>query len=215
MLKLHMAQMVAILLILNVFGHNTLISNKNLTQEPSKWYEGELVLKNGTIKKGLIKYISTGGALGGLQSFNKISFKESENSKKKKFKKELIDYFIVYKTENKPTKYTYIKIKKNKTVLARVKIEGKASLYFKVVNDFNQNNGMSPAPLRPLDYFCYVQKDNDDIASGMFMPNVLKSFKDEASEYFKSCKSVSDKIKEGKLGIDDREEIVSLYNNCF
>ncbi len=214
-----MIKFLSIFFLFFIFSTNSFsneIEVNNYSFESSNWYEGKLVLKNGEKLTGLIKYITIGAALGGLQSFNKIYFKKDSNSKKKKYKKNVIDYFMISKASGETTKYTYINIRKKKSVLTRVLIEGKASLYIKVTNELvSQNNGMSPAPIRPIDYFCYVQKEKDEIANGMFMPNVLKSFKKEAEDYFKTCKVLSQKIRNEELGLDDKEEIVNTYNDCF
>ena len=196
------------------FGKNGTFSNK--------WYNGNLILKNNDTLNGLIKFESTSKNLLGLNSIsgdNAVFFKKSENSKKQKFKKEQVKYFIIKNNSNKTLKYEYVNTDEKKLKLLQVLIEGKVNLYLKraeqdLVLDNSTPSEINQTIFKTQRNFYYVKKEKDKYVSNRFFTNAFKSFKKTAKEYLSDCTSVVNKINNDTYKWEDLYAMISEYNNC-
>ncbi|WP_370390455.1 hypothetical protein [uncultured Winogradskyella sp.] len=209
-----------ILLCLATTSYSQVTLGKNGTFS-NKWYSGTLVLKNKDTLTGVVKFENSSTTkdligLRGVGGNNKIFYKKTKEIKKKlKFKKELVDYFIIKNNNGKTVKFAYVKTSKKNLKLFQVLIEGKVSLYLKkgVQNMYLDNGNSTTIIQNDIDLY-YVKKENEPYASNRFFANVFKSFKKTAGKYFSDCDNVVRKIENDEFNSDDLYEIIEEYNNC-
>lgn len=150
-----------------------------------------------------------------LRSYNKIFYKTSKNSKKKKYKKEDIAFFVVKNNFDKNIKFTYVQKSKRKSKLMQVLVEGKVSLYAeRGVQEVYEMSNSNFKYYMDQDYY-YVKKGNEIFVDNRFFTNIFKSFRKTAKAYFFDCNLVVSKIENGEYKANDLEEIIKEYNSCF
>lgn len=191
------------------FGKNGTFTNK--------WYEGDLVLQSGDTLQGLIKYESAVKALAGLGSKrNRIFYKKTEAAKKKKYKYEEFNSFIVTKNDGEIEKYATVFTSKRHMQLLKVLAEGKVSVYeiMLQVNNYHPNSHTGHANV-PISYSyanMYIKREHEKIASKDFFKNIFRSFKKTAKRYFSDCPDLVNKIDNGDFKKKRLLEIVDYYN---
>lgn len=191
----------------------TFILMGSIHGQDNTWNEGELFLKNGESKKGLIKVGYHNKALTLSANDQTVFFKSDKKAKKEKFKQEKVDYFINSENEY----YTYIPVSKNKKQLFKRIIEGKASLYVRRFyagqsEHTNSLNGMTTTTFsRDLEY--YILKEGESKAN-LYLADKVLSIRKKALKYFSDCPSLVKDLKAKKYGRKYFREIVEEYNRC-
>ncbi|SIT11983.1 hypothetical protein SAMN05421766_11149 [Zobellia uliginosa] len=181
--------------------------------QDNTWNEGELFLKNGESKKGLIKVGYHNKALTLSANDQTVFFKSDKRAKKEKFKQEHVDYFINSGNEY----YTYIPVSKNKRQLFKRIIEGKASLYVRRYysgrsEHTNNLNGMKTTSFNhDIEY--YILKKGESKAN-LYLADKVLSVRKKALKYFSDCPSLIKELKAKKYGRKYFREIVEEYNKC-
>jgi len=163
--------------------------------------------------------------LGKIKSDGAIKFKLNEDSDSKIYEADLIDKIKI--NENGLTQtYKYLKEKNNFPLWLKVIVEGKVNLYKNDISGFNFGpmagsgfGGGFGAPMAmssgPVIYY-YVSHEGDaEVFKITSIGNISKNFKNAASEFFKDCPALVEKINTKTFRKDDIEEVVNFYNkNC-
>ena len=181
--------------------------------QANKWFRGELFLKNGESKNGLIKVGYHNKALTLSANDQTVFFKLDKKAKKEKFKQAKVDHFITRGNEY----YTYIPVSKNKRQLFKLIIDGKASLYFRkfyggTSTHTNSLNGMTTT-LSSYDEEYYILKEGESKAH-LYLADKVLSVRKKALKYFSDCPSLVKELKDKKYGRKYFREIVEEYNKC-
>lgn len=176
----------------------------------NNWHEGTLVLNNGKLKKGLIKFENAVSKMYGMKMIGKIRFRAEESAKKEKYKKKEIDFFTIKNNSGSIEKYSFERLSKRHYLLLRVLAEGKMNLYSEDV--YNSITGFSGGyPTTNL----YIKMEGDEFVEFSKFKKLFKSFKKNAIDYFADCPSIMSKINNEIYKYDDIIRIVNEYNNCF
>jgi len=177
-----------------------------------------LYFKDGTSLKGLAKFTIFG---------NEIKFRKEKGSERIIYDSQKIDKILIRKND-RDVMYQYKIIKnKNNPILLELIEAGKVTLYRDLKHRYSQGVPIADArgnwssnPSGGTYYTIsnyYVSKDNEDFvfhlgSKGSFFS---KNFKKAASNYFKDCSVLVDKIQNKKFRKRDIVEIVEFYNeNC-
>lgn len=175
-------------------------------------------------KKKCILYFNdntTIEGLGKIRSDGAIKFKLNDDSDSKIYAADLIDKIKI--NENGLTQtYRYKKEKGNFPLWLKVIVEGKVNLYKNDISGFyfgptgaagfGAPMAMSSGPV----IYYYVSHEGDtEVFKITSIGNFSKNFKKAASEFFKDCPVLVEKVNAKTFKKDDIEEVVHFYNkNC-
>jgi hypothetical protein len=163
--------------------------------------------------------------LGKIKIDNFIKFKLNEDAESTIYDPKSIDKITI--NENGLTEsYKYKKEKGAFHKWLKVIIEGKVNLYKNDISGFYFNNAASPSGFGTgmpmgmgmtshVTYF-YIDHEKDaEVFTITSFGNISKNFKKAASDFFKDCPALVEKINNKTLEKDDIEEVVNYYNeNC-
>lgn len=187
---------------------------------PNPYWHGEIKLKDGTIKKGLVQVPYNPGQ-------SRVAFKATESAKKEKFKKKNIDLVQVVSKSGKTLEF--------ETVAAVLTIKGNASIgknlllitnkndyakFYVTYGDYRINKDgelyMFYRYMRGTDFptICYYIKKRDyEKARLIHMTNLVRGFKKGANAYFNEDSELLKKINNKELRFKDIDEIIRIYLN--
>jgi hypothetical protein len=182
-------------------------------------------LNSNSQKKTTKLYLTNGDTIQGLAkitAFGKIKFRYNKKSKKKIYLPNQLIKFDLNEHDSKNT-YAYKYIQGNqrstKRKLMILITAGKIDLYritttttsAPMAGSFGGMGGMVMS--FTMDSY-YVSRDDSDMVTKLTSRGTLfeKNFKKAASEYFKDCKSLVNKIQNKTYKKRDIEEIVEYYN---
>lgn len=178
------------------------------SQEMS-WNQGELFLKNGETKKGLIRFGHHIKKTISLfeQPDQTVRFKKASKGKKEKFKQLEIDHFIIHGDDY----YTYVPVSRKRKSLFEVKAEGKVMLYHRYMNE-----GAGPSDAFSYNYIqeYHIKKEGEKVATLFISKRTMKSFRKMSRKYFSDCPSVMDLIENRTYRKRDVVLMVREYNKC-
>ena len=176
--------------------------------------KGTLVFKNGNTKEGLVK----------LSGSHEVKFRANKKEKAVKFDFESLEYAqIYYGKESHIYKNVLVSGKDSPVVLEEI-VKGSVSLY----NLFSQGYSVGFAPMgaggAPMptggNFYSinnlYVLKEGETNATHLGSNQLFtKNFKAAASEFFKDCPVLVDKIQNKEFKKKEIKAIVEFYNsNC-
>ncbi len=175
-----------------------------------------LYFRDGTSATGLARIIGANV---------KIKFRKNKNSKKIFYSYKKVDKILI-RENDEDVMYQFKIIQNKKTpLLLEILKEGKVTLYRNV--RWNSFGGAPTWNATGTMYFTkgytypisnyYVSRDNKDVVFHLGAKGSLftKNFKKAASEYFKDCKALVNKIQKKEFRKKDIIEIVGFYNtNC-
>lgn len=194
------------------------IHSQNINTNP--YWQGEIKLKDGTLKKGLVQVPNN-------PAQSRVAFKLTENSKKVKFKKKNIEAVKVVSKSGKIYEF--------EPVAVVITIKGNASLGKSLLLVYNQNDYVkfyfSSGVYRvnkndelytlyrfiqgqdfpTLNY--YLKKRDYDKARLLYMTSLARGLKKGANAYFKEDPELLQKINNKELRFKDIDEIIATYLN--
>lgn len=163
--------------------------------------------------------------LGKIRSDGAVKFRLNEDSDSKIYAADLIDKIKI--NENGLTQtYRYKKEKGNFALWLKVIVEGKVNLYKNDISGFNFGpaggagfGGGFGAPMSmssgPVIYYYVSHAGDTEVFKITSIGNISKNFKKAASEFFKDCPLLVEKVNAKTFKKDDIEEVVNFYNkNC-
>ena len=174
--------------------------------------KGTLVFKNGDTKEGLVK----------LSGSQEVKFRKNKKEKAVKFDFEKLDYAQIYfGKESHIYKNVLVSGKDSPMVLEEI-VKGRVSLY----NLFSQGYSVGFAPMgaggAPMptggNFYSinnlYVLKESETNATHLGSNQLFtKNFKAAASEFFKDCPTLVDKIQNKEFKKKEIKAIVEFYNS--
>ena len=172
-----------------------------------------LVLKDGKVLKGY----------GKLTNSNVIKFRATKKGKKQFYSfEEQVDTLKLF-TEQNPIIYVRMKVK-DKTellVLEVAKVGKNVFLYTSTSQGYSGATGIGTgglgSPVAVGNFYSisnsYVRKANEDEVYHLGSDRLFsKNFKKAASDYFKDCPALVEKIQAREFKKKDLEEIIDFYN---
>lgn len=152
-----------------------------------------------------------------LKTNGEVKFIKNKGDKKTLFyhsqisKVEIIDDEI--------TTYEYKYIDEYSSEWLELLIKGEVSLYTTSISSYHMNNSLNTGGMNGMTFgggtttYYYTCRQNEN---GVFRiaskGTISRSFKKTASEYFKDCPEIVEKIQSKDYKKDDIEEIVRIYN---
>lgn len=166
-----------------------------------------LFFKDGRELKGLAK----------ITASNKIKFRKEKGAEKQIFDGTSLSSVIIKELDGN-IEYAYKKVgDKRGFQLLKVVTKGKLNLYAKTASGYMAGppmaGGMTMGHYYSISNY-YVSKNTDINADFLTSTGILfgKSFKKSASEYFKDCSKLVEKIQNKEFKKRDIEKIVEFYN---
>ncbi|WBL21722.1 hypothetical protein [Zunongwangia sp. HRR-M8] len=189
----------------------------SLVAKSQSWQEGTIVLKNEKQLEGLVMLPVISKDYLTVNLNNKVKFKASKKSKKKKFTEDDIKRIEIIKEGSKST-YVYLPVSEKKSEVFEIVIAGgKVNLYARGVS-MTTSNGTgtgvaSGFSVGNYDEF-YVKRPQEEIASPLVTIRISKSFKNRAADYFSDCPSLVRKLNDKDLKEKDIQKVIEFYNTC-
>lgn len=182
------------------------------------WNDGEIHLKNGETKTGLVKIGMISKDLLAIGLGDKVvRFKPAKKGKKRKYREPEVDYVILNGTRgNTNGRYEYVLVSDNKKELFRVISTGKVILYHRFVSMTSGSggaNGMMSSSTYEVDEY-YALRESETIASPLITGRISKSFRKKAIAYFSDCPSLVAKLENKTYRKRDVEKAAKEYNRC-
>ncbi len=186
------------------------------------WSNGEVVLKNGTTLKGLVKLPVISKDLIAINGKEKVKFKTTKKAKTEKYDETQVKQIIIRNSDTETAYFEYVPLSKNKHGIFKVITRGKATLYGKAVSTSSSTPMHFGATGQPTHYMYsfndfdefYVLRDQEAIASPLITIRISRSFKNRAIEYFADCPSVVEKLEDKTYRKEDVMTLVEDYNAC-
>ena len=180
--------------------------------------EAKVTLKDGTIKKGLIKPMKTGSE----KTLDYLANKEAE--KEKIPTEQIEEYSIIDENGSaryvKRKEYNYTKTKVKPTAFwVQELVQGEASLYVSYTPDSRiyTNNGMAHG--MPSDITFYGMKKGDEAMTligvyftGAFNLNANSSFRNQAAKFFEDEQKIVERIKNEEFKLVESVRLFEAYN---
>lgn len=202
------------------------------------WTSAELHLTNGNTLSGEVK-LSRQGIPSIIPGKDRAFYRKNKDAKPKKFYPSKVDHIvftITFEVEEagekvlKSRKATYVpmylKKKKKRKRFVELMIEGKVSLLGRSVR-INGNSAATPIfshqgtaymhyhNFGPFSYNEFYVVKKGELPFQINQTSVFQTFRKKASEYFKGCKSLVEKIENKIYKEENLVEIVEYYNkNC-
>lgn len=181
------------------------------------WIEGEIFLKNGESKAGLIKLGKVSKDLIAIGGDNIVKYKPAKKGKKKKYREPEIDHIILDEAGGGYNGYyEYVAVSESKRQLFRAVLTGNVILYHRFVNMTSSSaggGGMMMSSTYNVDEY-YVLREGGTIAMPLITGRISKSFRHRASNFFSDCPIVVAKLQNKSYRKRDIEKVVAAYNNC-
>lgn len=157
--------------------------------------------------------------LGRLKLDGTVKFRLNEDSKS-----EFYDAGIIDKIEMEQEIYQYKKIKENSPIWMKVIIKGKVNLYTNDVGGYTYmggtgmgGNGMGGVGMSygggSVTYYYVSHEGDEKVFQITAIGTISKNFKNAASEFFKDCPVLVEKIQNKTFKKGDLEEVVKFYNS--
>lgn len=188
------------------------------------WSQGELVLKNGTSLKGLIKLPTVSKDLIAINGKEKVKFKATKKAKTEKYDETQVKLIIFRPSDTETAYFEYVPISKKKYGIFKIITKGEATLYGKAVSTTSSTpmymgGPMNVHPTQVLYSFnnfdeYYVKRENEEIASPLITVRISRSFKNRSIEYFADCPAIVSKLEEKEYRKEDIKDMVEDYNAC-
>jgi len=182
------------------------------------WTEGTLYLKNGTVKKGLIKFPQISKDLIAFNGKQKVKFKVNKKATQEKYDHNTVTKIEFVNSDENIDIYEYVPVTKRKYQLFKRIVSGKATLYGRIVTQTDRTH--IPGRIMPVhvnienyDEF-YVIREGEKIASPLITTKIFSSFRRKAMKYFADCPRLVEKLKNKSYTEKNIEHIVVVYNNC-
>lgn len=156
--------------------------------------------------------------LGRLKLDGSIKFRLNNDSESEIYENELIDK-VQISTNGGSDIYKYKNVKDDSAIWLKVIIEGKVTLFTNDITGFNFNSaGMSP--MGGMSYgsstvtHYYVSHEGEyEVFKITSLGTISKNFKKAASDFFKDCLVLVEKIQNKTYTKNDLEEVVKFYNS--
>ncbi|WJS95096.1 hypothetical protein NYQ10_01280 [Flavobacterium johnsoniae] len=165
-------------------------------------------------------YFDDGTVLSGtgkIRMDNSIKLKLNENDKGTDYDPLIIDR-IELETDGISQVYKYKKEVDGFHKWLKVLIEGKVSLYKYDMSGFNFGtipgsgfSGMGMAST-PVTYYYVARGEDFEVSIITSLGNISKNFKKTASDYFKDCPVLVEKVNAKEFKKDDIFQVVKFYN---
>ncbi|MEM6718329.1 MAG: hypothetical protein AAF611_03340 [Bacteroidota bacterium] len=186
------------------------------------WTEGTLHLNNGIVKKGLIIFPQVSKDLILFPKKQRVLFKANKKAKKEKYDHKNVEKVVFINADKEAEEYIYIPVSKKRHELFKKIVEGKATLYSRIVAYTEGSSGEQElsftddfvmTDLNDYGEF-YVLREGEKIASPLITLRLSRSFKKRAMEYFSDCPEIVAKLKDKTFRQEDIKEVVTMYNQC-
>lgn len=180
-----------------------------------EWTPAQVILKNGTSFRGLVKFPIHSGGLVSIGTTD-FKYKKKRKSGTEKYGQETV-YKVVFGDEQFAiVEYQYVPINKNKSVLMELLVSGKVNLYTRTVSRYNtyfMGNGNFPTS-STIDYNSeyYLKRDNEIKATLISGPKIFSTFNQRAKQYFSDCQEISDYIESDLYDLNNLFQLVDDYN---
>lgn len=172
--------------------------------------EATILKKNGEVLKGFASVSQ--------RNSNVVKFRKKINDKPQYFGRRDFDKIFFKFNEDSFIEYQFKSISKKNTQLMKVLIKDHLSLYSFtntiVFNTHSSGKGfgnINIGKIRTTTTF-YLSKNNNNIVEKFPSKTVFKSFKKNASTYFKNCIELVEKINKKEFKKANAIEIVEFYN---
>lgn len=178
-----------------------LISFKGTAQKT----QGTIYMKNGTVKKGLVKR-------SGLKS---VKYRSSKKSKSVKFNFEELERVEILERRGKET-FVNLKITAKHEKIVQLVEEGRVNLFSSYDHIFIPSAGAGGTAMGGSSQHLnnlYVKRKEEKLPTHLGSNQLFtKNFKKAASEFFKDCTVLVSKIQNNEYKKRDIQEIVAFYN---
>lgn len=172
---------------------------------------GTLHFKNGDIQKGFVK-------LAGSQS---VKFKSNKNAKAIKYEFADLEYAEIYNGDESSIYKNVIVLGKEKPIVLEEIVQGRVTLYNLHTQAYT--SGFSPMGVRGAPMYTgrnfyslknlYVKKEDENQAIHLGSNQLFtKNFKTAASDFFKDCPTLVEKIQTKEFKKKEIKAIVEYYN---
>lgn len=172
---------------------------------------GKIFFKDKTTISGLCK----------IKGDDNIKFKKNKDSESITYDVKLIDKIEINEYGFFET-YRYKAIKdENTSKWMKVMIVGKVNLYKKDAY-MNYDSGISSSGFGgrigtlgsgPVEHFYVSHEGNTEVFKITSLGDISRSFRKVASDFFKDCPVLEEKIKNKELKKEDIEQVVKFYNS--
>jgi hypothetical protein len=181
------------------------------------WISGEIFLKNGASKTGLIKLSKVSKDLIAIGGDKVVRYKPAKKGKKKKYREPEIDHIILNDAGSTYNGfYEYVHVSETRKELFRAVLTGRAILYQRNVHMTSSSGGANGILMNTTyevaEY--YVLREGETLAKPLITGRISKSFRHRASIFFEDCPSLVIQIENKTYRKKDIEEVVRAYNNC-
>lgn len=181
------------------------------------WISGEIFLKNGDSKSGLVKISKVSKDLIAIGGDQVVRFKPAKKGKKKKYRAPEIDHIILNEAGGAYNGfYEYVNVSDSRKELFRAVVTGKAILYQRNVTMTSSSggaNGMMMTSSYEVAEF-YVLREGETLAMPLITGRISKSFRYRAVNFFADCPALVKKIENKTYRKKHVEQAVRAYNNC-
>lgn len=183
------------------------------------WHKGRIKLKSGAKREGLVKVSKYGSANKAI-----IKFKQYKKAQEEQFTHVLVDtLYLIDSKNNEETKFKFVELFKDKIYLMKIVSEGKATIYGRQKQVTLWAMG-TPGYGPPITTFLvpfsvgkynefFAIRDGEEFPSAIITVDLKKGFKKKASEYFKDCPSLVEKIMKKEFKKKDIEKVGEYYNS--
>ena len=195
------------------------ISFSNPVNVGNPYWEGEILLSDGTVKKGFVEVIKH-------EKQSKVNFKASLKAKEEEIDRKTIEAAHLISPSGK--KYTYEKVSPTSTItgtkgygsiLALVSgRNGYATTYITSENyvvDSKTNEIILYYRYNPSTDFMltkyFIKKRGSDVAKLVYMTGHLGGIKKGVNEHLSEAKELVKRVNDGEFDSNDMQEILQLY----
>ena len=180
-----------------------------------EWTPAQVILKNGSSFRGLVKFPMHSGGLISIGS-TEFKYKKSSKSSTEKYGSDTVDKVIFGDEQFATLQYQFVPINKNKSVLMELVISGTVNLYTRTVSQYtstfmgNQNFPTSTT----IDYNSqyYLKREKEEVAELIAGQKSLGSFIYKAKNYFSDCTEIMGYLDDDVYHENDLIQLVEDYN---
>lgn len=177
------------------------------------WTPAKIILKDGTSFRGLVKLPIDSGGLVSIGS-TKFKYKKNKKAPNEKLGKETVEE-VIFDVEGIATShYKYVPINYNKYALLEQVVNGKVSLYSRIVSKNEKSINFDPNIKSSGNYYTqfYFLRKNENKAILINYTNSYKVFVINAIKYFSDCSLIVDYLDNGLYDLNNLIELVEDYN---
>ena len=180
-----------------------------------EWTPAQVILKNGTSFRGLVKFPIHSGGLVSIGT-TEFKYKKKRKSRVEKYGQETVDKVIFGDEQFATVEYQYVPISKNKSVLMELMVSGKVNLYTRTVSrysyNFMENESLPTSSTIDYNSEYYLKREKEIKATLISGPKIFSSFNQSVKQYFSDCQEISDYIESDLYDLNNLFQLVDDYN---